>query len=271
MTVHDREPEVLMACLRSLSRGVLKDAQVIIVNDKSQLQYADWLVPYGRERFADFKLIETGDYERYELRGYGNPSYAFNLGVASAEGERVFLMSSDVIVSPKAQAKASRDEVWTCRIVDTDTSAEYCGPSRYFPMPWFLAAPRKALMDIGGWDQGYLGGLCFEDNDLLGRLGLHCGIVLGDWSVTSYHLSHFQPAYVVEDDEVIKANRVNQEFTLEKWDGIPFDGERTPFDVLRKPHPSGCYCMKFSMDSDKLRKVMGKTRGLIHDLGSVPV
>jgi glycosyltransferase involved in cell wall biosynthesis len=271
MTVHDRDPEVLMACLRSLARGKLADAQIIVVNDRSELDYAPWLAPYGRERFADFKIIDTGDYEGFRLNGYGNPSHAFNVGLANAEGDRVFLMSSDVIVSQKSQERASRDELWTCRIVDTDTSAEYCGPSRYFPMPWFLAAPRKALMEIGGWDEGYLAGLCFEDNDLLGRLGLHCGIVLGDWSVTSYHLSHFQPAYQADDKEVVAANRVNQEYTLNKWDGIPFDGERTPFDVIRKPHPSGCYCMKFSMDADKLRSVMLKSKGTIRDLGSVPV
>jgi hypothetical protein len=106
-------------------------------------------------------------------------------------------------------------------------------------MPWCLGASRKHAIEIGGWDEHYLKGTCFEDNDFVGRLVMKAGRFLGDWSACAYHQSHNQPAYDMSDPATKEAWKLNQTRTMAKWSGIPFDSQRTPFDIIRRPHESG--------------------------------
>ena len=263
MTVHDREPELLLGSLRSLFLSGLSDSEVIIVNDRSNCDYS-WVKPYMQQRFTESRWIDTGDYEGYRFEGYGNPAHAFNLGLEVASKEGVLLMSSDVIVTRKAVRSLEKhhnpDCFWTPKIIDMDTQAEYCGPGRVFPMPWFLAAPTEACLAVGGWDENYLGGLCWEDNDFVGRLGLKLGALRADWDVVSYHHSHFQPAYEFGKEEVEAANLRNRDYTKAKWGGLPFDGEFTPFDVSRRPDPSGC--QRFEFRGNDIDRLVRDTNGI---------
>ena len=182
MTLHDREHELFANTIRSMYRSGMKDCEVVIVNDRSTYDYSG--LKEGTEQMFDrVHWVDTGDYEGYRIDGNGNPAYAFNLGLASASRDNVVLMSSDVIVTKRAvdrmQKLTSLEHAWTPQVFDLELgfSQEYCGPKRFFPMPWFLAAPRQACLDCGGWDERYLSGLCFEDNDFVGRLGLQVGTI----------------------------------------------------------------------------------------------
>lgn len=242
MTVHDREPEVLLSTFRGLRRSGLWNAQIIVVDDRSTMDYS-WVKPYAKAAFPEIRWVVTGDYGGFRVNGYGNPAKAFNMGLQFVTTDRVVLMSSDVIVTPRVVQKMEQQHnescIWTPRVVDLDSTNEYCGQSRFFPMPWFLAVPSKAAFDVGGWDEKYLDGLCYEDNDFVGRLALKLGVCRCDWTAVAYHQSHEQPAYDRTNEDVVAANDRNRQITKAKWQGIPFDSEFTPFDVSRFPDPSG--------------------------------
>jgi hypothetical protein len=258
MTVHDREPEVLLGTLRGLRRCGLQDVELIVVDDRSEMDYS-WVRAYAGA-FASFKWVKTGEYAGFRVNGYGNPAHAFNCGLDLATGDRIVLMSSDVIVTPGAVRSMEKfydgESLYTPRVIDMDSAKEYVGQSRFFPMPWFLVAPTKACMEVGGWDEAYLDGLCFEDNDFVGRMALKLGRVRCDWLPVVYHQSHAQPAYDMHVEAVQEANDRNRALTKRKWGGVPFDGELTPFDVMRKPDPAGCQTF-YMKDDGMLARVVG--------------
>ncbi len=82
-------------------------------------------------------------------------------------------------------------------------------------------------------------GMCFEDNDFVGRLMAQTGAFVGEWTYCVYHQSHIQPAYKVDDPGIARANGRNKDWTRQKWGGIPFDSETPAFDVVREMHKSG--------------------------------
>jgi hypothetical protein len=256
MTVHDREPEVLLATLRSLHRAGLDESQLVIVDDRSSMDYS-WIRDYAAPRFAEVRWQPTGDYEGFRVEGYGNPSRAFNTGLALCTKERLVVMSSDVIVTPKAVKSMLRfgkgDCLFTPKVIDMDTNLDYCGPGRQFPMPWFLSMPTKTAQEVGGWNDDFLGGFCFEDNDFVGRVALKLGLIRMDWSAVTYHQSHLQPAYDTTSDEVMAANARNRDICKRIWGGIPFDGEFPPFRITAKPDPMGCARMEVDNESLKER------------------
>lgn len=226
MTVYDREPEVLLNTFRWLSLSDLSESEIIVIDDCSTMTY-EWLGPYLKELPTRWLRMEP--YECCKIDGnYNNPAKAFNQALLEARGERVAIMSSDVIVPPRVLEAARKaydgDTVWCPMVIDLATSMEYCGPHRQFPMPWFLYAPRQLCVDAGGWDENYLLGMCFEDNDFVGRLALECRGIQFDWNQVVWHQSHFQPAYQ-DADWVQIANASNKKYTIQKWKGIPFDSK----------------------------------------------
>lgn len=243
MTVFNREPEVLMATLRSLWRSLPEDAQVVLVDDGSTVPY-DWIKSYADARFKDFAWHVMEPYEAFRIDGFNNPAKAFNQALSMAKHDKIVVMSSDVLTNPIAVQKLMKfnleEMAWTPLVIDTESGAQYCGPLRLFPAPWFLAVSKKHAIECGGWDETYLDGMCWEDNDFLGRVMLQTGRFIGDWSVIVYHQSHEQPAYRIDDPVILDANNKNKQYTRAKWSGLPFGGQEScAFDILRKPYVTG--------------------------------
>ena len=251
MTVHDREPEVLLSVLRSLHRCGLSEIELVIVNDRSEMDYS-WIRAYAEPRFDTVKWVDAGDYPGFRVEGYGNPAHAFNVGLELCTGERLIVMSSDVVITPRAVWSMERfwtkDVCYTPKVIDMDTGAEYCGATRPFPMPWFLVMPTAVAQSVGGWDETFLNGFCYEDNDFVARVFKVLGVIRCDWDAFVYHQSHVQPAYDVKSDEVLSANARNRDICRAKWKGIPFDGDLPPFTISRRPDPMGCVRLEVEKD-----------------------
>lgn len=265
MTIHDREPAIVMNTMRSLYRsGLTQEEEVVIVDDRSERQL-QWALDLAQASFTNVKWIRLDDYEAYDIAGFRNPARAFNEALAAAEGNDIWIMSSDVLVTPgcihRARQIKTGEMLWTPRVVDLESCMEYVGSQRLFPMPWFLVANRQNAIDVGGWDETYLEGMCYEDNDFVGRLALHTGAFAGEWSRVVYHQSHNQPAYEVSDPAIAAANQKNRAWTQEKWGGIPFDSELTPFDVTREMHVSGIPIHKVIEKNGKLDRAIALTKG----------
>lgn len=269
MTVYDREPEIILATLRSLSRCDLTDCELIVVNDGSNMSM-EWTKGIMDRRFDGIprRWIDAPPYEAFRINGgFNNPARAFNLALDSAEGENVVIVASDTLVGPRIFQRIRRfnlsEVAWTPMVVDIESSQQYCGPMRLFPAPWCLAASRQHCLDIGGWDETYLQGMCYEDNDFMGRLVLRTGAFVGDWTAIAYHQSHHQPAYNIDDPGIKAANDRNRDYTKAKWKGIPFHPEFVPFDVNRKPHRSGDIVHECTAEDGLLESCISKTTGII--------
>lgn len=271
LTVFNREPEVLLATLHSLSQCDLTDTEIVVVNDCSAMRYG-FVREYMQAKFENGGWHDMEPYTAFRLEGgFNNPARAFNQAALLSKGENLFIMSSDVLVPPRVFEKARKVDLsktlWTPFVEDTHGNPPlmgvYCGPNRLFPMPWFLGVSREALFAVKGWDEKYLEGLCFEDNDVVGRLALHTGRFMGDWSVKVYHQGHSQPAYNLDDPIVLAANERNREWTREKWRGIPFDSEFTPFNVTRKMQEDGNAAHVCTDKTGKLAEAVEKTTGLL--------
>lgn len=271
MTVHNRPTATLLATFHALAQCDLSDCEVIVVNDGSVMPYG-WVRDYLAETFKHGGWYDIEPYEAFRLKdGFNNPARAFNFAASRAQGDRLFLMSSDVLVPPRTWRRARSVDLastlWTPFVEDTRQEpplfGAYCGPNRLFPMPWLLGCSRQALLAVRGWDERYLDGLCYEDNDVVGRLALQVGRFTGDWSVKVYHQGHEQPAYDLADDLVLAANTRNRDWTREKWGGIPFDSEHTPFNVTRKMHPSGLPTYECVDKLGCLAQVVAATTGLL--------
>ncbi len=242
----------MLSTLRSLHRCGLAEAELVIVDDRSGMDYS-WIRDYAKPRFDTVKWQPTGEYEGFRADGYGNPARAFNVGLDICTGERLVVMSSDVIITPGAVKSMDRfhadDALYTPKVIDMDSGVEYCGSRRPFPMPWFLAMPTKVAQQVGGWDEAYLGGFCYEDNDFVARVARRLGVIRCDWEAIVYHQSHVQPAYDVKSDEILAANLRNRDICMKKWSGIPFDDEKAAFTITKKPDPLGCTRLEVEVEA----------------------
>ncbi|MDH3629321.1 MAG: glycosyltransferase family 2 protein [Acidobacteriota bacterium] len=223
MTVYNRPQLMLMNTLVKLGCNDWTDGEIVIVDDGSNIPYQPIIESFGNLPVRWIQCNTFKDHPHvYQIDdGYNNPAHAANMGLEEAKGEHIFWMSSDVMVPPNIIDRAfdldlTKVAYMPC-VVDLDTNQTYLGPDRLAPLGWFYGVHRSH-MDAVKWDLEYLKGIAFEDNDFMCRLGLQVGRFVIDKSQVAWHQSHPQTAY--SDD--LKGWKTNQEYTMQKHDGVPF-------------------------------------------------
>lgn len=267
MTLFNREPEIILSTLRTLRGHDLSEFEVIVVDDNSDADYRSKVVELIIKPILapmNGRIVEMAPYDSYHIQGFKNPAKAFNRALDEAVGERLIIMSSDVLAPARVMEKAltfEPDETIFCpMVIDIDTGGEYCGPNRVFPMPWFLGTSTAKARACGGWDENYMLGMCYEDNDFVARLALEVGSVTYDWGCIVWHQSHYQPAYRVDQQWVAMANQRNKVYTADKWKGIPFDESiGQVWDIQRGRHVNGDFQQKFIDSKNILADLKAKT------------
>ena len=232
MTVYNRPHLALLNTLTALGKNDLTETEIVIVDDGSSVDYSAIQEAYAALPIKWVRVDTAVDRPgSYSIDGYNNPSYAWNCALAAASGETVHIISSDTLLPPHSLASARKrmlNKVVYCgMVVDMDTAAEYLGSQRVAPLGWFLSTTKTQLTKIADanghvWDEGYLQGIAFEDNDFTARLALSVGRVVVDLSVCCWHQSHPQLAY--SDD--MKGWKANEAYTLKKWGGIPWSNKK---------------------------------------------
>lgn len=233
-TVYNRDPRVLENMLASVRGNDLSGTEVVIVDDGSTLYEGETIWTSRPPLFSDSMLrwsrIDTkaDRPDTYQIDGYNNPAYAWNRALDAAQGDIIIVVGSDCILQSRT-LKAARQcgkAVWMCGVVDIDSGAQYLGPQRIAPFGWVMAWNRKEIGDIR-WDENYLRGMAFDDNDMTARLGLAAKQIHLDFSITAFHQSHASTAY----SDGLYGHGINERYTREKWGGIPWSGEKD--DPLR--------------------------------------
>ncbi len=236
MTLFDRPRREFQNVLAQLRKQDLTATEVVIVDDGSTKDYSR-IRSYIDQHEMPVRWIrlEPEDYPEhtYRIGGYNNPVLAWNTALDAAEGEIIVTLASDVLIPKNAlkRAKTPGRSVWCCGVIDIDTNQEYLGRSRIAPYGWFMSWNRN--FHNVRWDQEYLRGMAFDDNDFSARLALSAGRVDIDLSIRAFHQSHFPTAF----SDGHKGHDINERYTWKKWGGVPWIGdEHDPLDYRKSLH-----------------------------------
>jgi hypothetical protein len=218
------------------ARRAFPDATICIwADDKHPDKYVENLAYETHSKLEAGSALDAIP-DAYHINGHKDPSWAMNRCFDMAkkyDPTHLLLLGSDVIVSPlflEAWKSFDPDEMlWTPRVVDLDTSAVYCSTQRIWPMNWSLLCRREWFEDCGGFDENFMRGIAFEDNDLTGRMLQKAGFIMFDDRVTAWHQSHDQTAY---SDNMVGFN-INKAYIEQKWqsDCAPFNSHDKPLAI----------------------------------------
>jgi len=211
LTVYDRPRAVLSAVLDSLEdQG---QQATIIVLDRPEQGLADWI----RRTVEGRNLGEVKLPEIVGGKGWRCPAKAWNVGLARVDTRYVYCISSEVIQEPGNVERATnllgRMTKETGRRAILFGKAECsCGPEgkevdwngaapgnllvdaeHPRPLGFILAGPRESFNRIGGYDEGFMAGLWYDDDDLVFRLWQDGNDFLFDNSVSGVHQHHERP------------------------------------------------------------------------------
>lgn len=230
LTVYNRPRWMLENVLRQLQKNDLTDTQVLIVDDGSTCEFYPLSLP-------DYHLIKTSTIEArpdtYQIGGHNNPAYVNNVALAWAKdngAQRLFFLSSDVLLPPTALTRArsyiDKGYCYVPTVLDIDSGTLFCGGQRVWPMMWFFGLSGAVADKAGPFDEEFLRGMAFEDNDWTGRTALEAGKLALDESVIALHQSH--PGVAYSDDW--RGFKRSEKYCLKKWDGnIPWRKNMSPF------------------------------------------
>ena len=231
LSVYNRPPLVLRQTLTALVHSIreLDRLALVVLDDGSDDTHRQRYAPMRRELESRIRVewIETSTLalrpRTYHIGGHNNPALVTNLAIEAAiqmRPHRILLLSSDVMLVgdalPMALAHPS-DRIVVGRTFDFPSQTLFCSSERIWPMCWFVLADATAIWKTP-FDETYLDGMAFEDNDFMGRLLLQTGRMAIDDRIVCLHQSHAQTAY---SDGWVCFQR-SEEYTRSKWGGIPF-------------------------------------------------
>ena len=246
ITIYDRTPEVIRAVCAGLSLpGNLPDV-VCVCYDRAP---RDSIYALRKEsKRLGFELRETVLNDG--AVGPRCPSKAWNmaLSLVADDNAHVFCMSSEMVLAPHSIGMAYHLSE-ACPEVLIVGRAEHCGqsyaythekeePSRTItaarcPSPlgfsWLL--PMKTTRKIGGFDETYMNGLCYEDSDFTVRLwNAGADFVFCD-DIMGFHLEHKRDHLVDADGRVT----INEKIFTKQHGDVNYLR-----DKLFKPHAFSC-------------------------------
>lgn len=127
-----------------------------------------------KEYFTKHKLMKDVRLIPYEVKAGFNPSKAFNIGVREAVYDQIIITSPEVI--PKTNVLEQLETLIganvICRVWDENEKGEIAaslvhdGYRSETPAMYFLALfNKKDIEAINGWDEDFMKGYAYEDND----------------------------------------------------------------------------------------------------------
>jgi len=217
ITIYDRTPEVIKAVCAGLSLPGNQPDAIAVCYDRA---------PAESMRALRSECIRLGIDLREEFLeddaiGPRCPSLAWNKALSMCDESHVFCMSSEIVLAPHSigmayhMSKVAEDFMIVGK-------AEHCGQSYAYPSPdgtkllcrtiswsgrpsglgfvWLL--PMKAFRTVGGFDEVYMNGYCYEDDDFVLRMWnngtdfLFCDDIIG------FHLEHKRDHLKDQDGKV---------------------------------------------------------------------
>lgn len=197
--IHDKPKETILRVLEGIKAQHSID-QLIVVMDRCPEP--------TRSLLLDLKAGAPPGLEVIELPGrpgWRSPCIAGNAGLAAATGDVLIYSPSDVVQAQgnldvvRAHFAEHPNSVLFGRVIESNP--ELCkgqghagpvlqGSDCTRPMTFLTAYPTAALRAIGGWDERFQDGVCYEDDDLAARLWKHGLDFIFDDRFSGVHQSH---------------------------------------------------------------------------------
>lgn len=240
MSVFNRSPRVLRNTLHALRKNDLENCEILICDDGSTVNYDEirsymdqYEMPYRWFRIEPFEYPPwTYTLPHPDGGVTNNPALAMNRLIELAEGRRLMFLSSDCML-PKDSVKMAKRRAgnyyYIASVMDQASNMMYVGEHRPLPLHFFACVKKEHVEAINGFDEEFLRGLGFEDNDFGVRLGLHCGAVMFDLRTMVVHQSHPPLAY---SDGRLGFSK-NEDHIRSKWGGLPWVGNNSPDDPVQ--------------------------------------
>jgi hypothetical protein len=207
MTVHDRTDEVLDAVFAGISLPGNRPDRIVVCFDRARQE------TIAKTQKNCHTLNIPLDYTVLDDPAIGPrcPSMAWNRALGLVTEDYAFCISSDVILGPHSVGMAyhlvkERPESIVCG------KADHCGSS--YVWQWLLAngekvthrtmtcsiagrplgfdwlLPMKLVREIGGYDEAFMNGLCYEDDDFTIRMWRAGADIIFCDDVSGIHLEH---------------------------------------------------------------------------------
>jgi hypothetical protein len=192
MTIHDRTPEIIGSVISCMRFPGNRPDVVLVCYDRAPQESVDAMRLECKNIGVELREIFLKD----NAVGPRCPSLAWNKALSLSNESHIMCISSDVVMSPHSLdmayhlSEAAPDHVIIGRaehsgpsykwhhtftpankepneeIVDRSmTSATFAEPLGFI---WLL--PMKTVRRIGGYNEAYMNGLCYEDADFVLRL-----------------------------------------------------------------------------------------------------
>jgi len=218
MTIYDRTPETIGAVFAGLSLPGNRPDVICVCYDRAP----DESVKALRTCALDLKVELQEEFLTDGFKGPRCPSRSWNAALALTSGSHVFCMSSDVVLAPHSVgmayhlAEVAPKHMIVGRMEHCGQSYAWSGPDPRNEMKcrtitwsgapsglgfaWLL--PMENYRNIGGFDEAYMDGYCYEDDDFVLRMWddgadfLFCDDIMG------FHLEHKRDHLKDQDGKV---------------------------------------------------------------------
>ncbi len=236
MCVYDRPISVLAATLASLKEQPYD--QMVVVADRSPVAVRSLLDSYAGadKRTQVVEIVGTP--------GWRSPVMAWNAGFSAANGELLYMLSSEVIQSD-GNIVAARDMLAMNNDVVFGKAECSCGPqgeevnwngsapgnllvdARHpRPLGFIMACRRLAMSKIGGFDENFSAGYWWDDSDLVRRLWDVTDRFVFTDDISGIHQHHERPVLETEVGQLGIAR--NRAYMMQKY------GELQPEQTMAK-------------------------------------
>lgn len=164
--------------------------------------------------------------------GWRSPCIAANAGLKEITGEITIYNPSDIVQAPGNIAfikdqMATHPAVYFAKVLESKpeecmgpghAGPVLCSSDNPRPLTFLFAAPTEAMRSIGGWDEAFQDGVCYEDDDLTARLWKHGLDFIFDDRFNGIHQSHSRAYFKPIPMSINQAHMLRKHGTLRVYD-----------------------------------------------------
>lgn len=215
LTVNNRPEEVTKQVAKSLwlPGNLQEDDELIVVLDRPTPEAGKAAISWysraaGRTQNLPRFIPIEGD------PGWKCPAKAWNAGFKAATSDLLYCISSEVVQEAgnvKKAVELAKDQntavFGAChnstptKLVVGAEPGLLASSKMPRPLGFIVCIPRKQVIDIGGFDEEFMNGFWYDDDDLFIRLW-HAGLsFLFDDSIHGTHLDHGRPGLETKEGQ----------------------------------------------------------------------
>lgn len=230
LTLHDRPESTIKRVGMALAENRVD--QLILVLDRPTQEVRDsyhWFIDHTGYDFVKVELPGEG--------GWRCSAAAWNAAFSEVASELLVCISSDVVMEPGCTTRlaahlAAYPAVIYGKVLDENpevgdqlakglTRKVLCSSREPRPLGFIMGLPMWAVRATGGYDEGLMEGIWYEDGDWTQRLWAEGLPFVFDDAVRGVHISHPRP--FLDEQDGVRKQHINMHYMIRKWGSLnPF-------------------------------------------------